>query len=166
MKARAEYLWFPQINRRIQATARNCKACTKTGKNVKSLIPKNHLGIRPKPIEPNEELEIDFAGPLEDQKYMLLAVDRYSRYPLIKISNSNSTEVVIAFLEEYTAMFGIPRGIRSDQGYASTSKEYKNYCRNRNINTIFSPVGDHRGTRQVERLIKTVKERLGALKIE
>ena len=32
MNARAEYLWFLQLNRQIEAAARACKACTKTGK--------------------------------------------------------------------------------------------------------------------------------------
>ena len=62
--------------------------------------------------------------------------------------------------------FGIPRNIRSDQGTASTSSDYKQDCESRNIKRIYSPVGDHRGTGQVERLKKSVKERLRAVKIE
>ena len=81
MNARAEYIWMPKINRRIEAAAKNGKACTKTAKNLKALMAHKDEGERDKPIEPNEELEIDFAGPIKDQKYLLCAIDRYSNYP-------------------------------------------------------------------------------------
>ena len=63
-------------------------------------------------------------------------------------------------------MFGISRRIRSEQGSTFISKEYREFCGKYNIEIIYSPVGDHRGTGQIERLIKTIKERLGALKQE
>ncbi len=166
MKEKAEYIWFPKLNRRIEATASGCKPYTKTGKNLKPLIPYKDEGTRKTPIEPKEELEIDFAGPLNMKQYLLCGIDRYAKFSFIKIVENTSAKTVIKFLEEIIGIFGIPRRLRSDQGTAFTSRELKEFCERNNIDQIFSPAGDHRGTEQVERLIRTIKERLGALEIE
>ena len=36
----AQLIWYPQIHRDIVALAQRCKQCTKTGKNLKPIIPK------------------------------------------------------------------------------------------------------------------------------
>ena len=67
---------------------------------------------------------------------------------------------MIKFLSKYIALHGIPRTIRTDQGSGFISKEVRQFCLEHNIKVIFSPVGDHRATGLVERLIITIKERL------
>ena len=39
-------------------------------------------------------------------------------------------------------------------------EEDQEFCQEQNINVIFSPVGDHRATVLVERLFRTIEERL------
>ena len=85
MREGAEYVWFPKINHRIETTASGCKPCTKTGKNSKPLIPYKDEGIRKGPFESTEELEIDFAGPLSNKKKLLCGIDRYSKFPFLKL---------------------------------------------------------------------------------
>ncbi len=63
-------------------------------------------------------------------------------------------------------IFGIPTPIRSDHGAAFTSRELKELCKENNIEQISSPSGDHRGTGQIERLIRQIKERIGSKEIE
>ena len=36
-----QIMWYPQIHQDIVALAQRCKQCTRTGKNLKSIIPKN-----------------------------------------------------------------------------------------------------------------------------
>ena len=62
-----------------------CRSCTRYGKNVKYFIPKNESKPLPLLTQPGQELQLDYAGPLEDEKgkkiYLLTAIDRYSKFP-------------------------------------------------------------------------------------
>ena len=61
--------WFPCIHRSLTSKAQACDECTKQGKNLKPIIPKQDLGKLPKLSEPNEELQMDFAGPIPFRNY-------------------------------------------------------------------------------------------------
>ena len=87
-------------------------------------------------------------------------MDRFSKFPSAQITSSTSAKSIINFLSKYIALHGIPRTIRTDQGTGFISKEVREFCHEHNIKVIFSPVGDHRATGLVERLIRTIKERL------
>ena len=69
-----------------------------------------------------------------------------------------------SFLRKYIELHGVPRNIRSDQGTAFTTNNYFCFCANKNINIIYSPVDDHRGSGQVERFIRVLRERLTCIK--
>ena len=64
----AQLIWYPQIHRDIVALAQRCKQCTRTGKNLKPIIRKNKYTKLPPLSEPNEEIQMDFAGPLTNNK--------------------------------------------------------------------------------------------------
>ena len=131
---------------------------------MKPLINHNTLGKLPTVEEPNQEMELDFAGPLPlvwgTKKYILVCVDRFSKFPSAQITSSTSAKSIINFLSKYIALHGIPRTIRTDQGSGFISKEVREFCHEHNIKVIFSPLGAHRATGLVERLIRTIKERL------
>ena len=109
-------------------------------------------------------MELNFAGPLPltwgTKKYLLVYVDRFSKFPSAQITSSTSAKSIIIFLSKYIALHGIPRTIRTHQGSGFISKEVREFCLEHNIKVIFSPVGDHRATGFVDRLIRTIKERL------
>ena len=67
----ANLIWFPQIHRTIALRAENCRQCLDQGKNLKPIKPKLELGVMPKLSEPNEDLQMDFAGPLLDTKIII-----------------------------------------------------------------------------------------------
>ena len=156
-----QYIWWPKIYRKIQVHGKNCIECVKAGKNLKPLSNHNTLGKLPMVEEPNQEMELDFAGPFKlvwgTKKYIL---DRFSKFPFAQITSSTSAKSIINFLSKYIALHGIPRTIRTDQGSGLISKEVRELCYEHNIQVIISPVGDHRATGLVERLIRTIKERL------
>ena len=141
--------------------------CVKSGKNLKPLTKHDKLDKLPTVVEPNHEMELNFAGPLPimcgTKKYILKRVDRFLKFPSAQITSSISAKSIINFLRKYISLQGKPRTIRTDQGSGFISKEVREFCQERNINVIFSPVGDHRATDLVERLIRTIKERLMVL---
>ena len=159
-----QYIWWPKIYRENQVHGENCIERVKAGKKLKPLLKHYKLGKLPTVVEPNQEMELDFAGPLPltwgTKKYILVCVDPFSKFPSAQITSSTSAKSIINFLTKYIALHGIPRTIRTDQGSGFISKETRKFCQEQNINVIFSPVGDHRVTGLVERLIRTIKERL------
>ena len=85
----ADLIWFPRIHRDVTYKAQSCSDCIRKGKNLKAIQTKSQLGTLPKLNESNEEIQMDFAGPLsfrehKDDYYILGTVDRLTRYPTQK----------------------------------------------------------------------------------
>ena len=83
-------VWFPCVHRRLTSKAQACGECTKQGKNLKPIIPKQYLSKLPKLSEPDEELQMDFTGAIPFRNhtynyYILVSVDRYSRFPTAQV---------------------------------------------------------------------------------
>ena len=58
----ANLIWFPRIHKEIVTLTQNCQPSIKIGKNLKPLIPKNITSELPPLVEPNQEVQTDFAG--------------------------------------------------------------------------------------------------------
>ena len=59
--------WWPGLYREIREKAENCPSCRASGKNLTSQLPsteKNNLEIL---SEPNQEIQLDFAGPIKQR---------------------------------------------------------------------------------------------------
>ena len=122
---------------------------------------KDDIGKIPEPKEPNESVQLDFWGPInywkESKKYVLEALDRFSRWPSAMVCNSNRSDKIIKFLKAYIIAHGVPRQIRVDQGTNFMSKEVRAFCHEQGIEIRISPVNDHRATGCVERTIRSIK---------
>ena len=64
---------------------------------------------------------------------------------------------MIQFLTSYFNLYGIPEKIKSDKGGAFISKEYRQFCKNRNIEIEYCTPRIHTGNGAVERAIQTLK---------
>ena len=164
-------VWFPCILRSLTSKAQACHECTKQGKNLKPIIPKKDLGKIPKLSEPNEELQMDFAGPIlvrnhTKNYYILVSVDRYSIFRTAQVYKNCDASTAIEYLEQYCKVHGIPRSLRCDQAKAFKSRTFNVYCKDNNIKLILAPAGDHRETGMVERLIQTIKRKSGVMTID
>ena len=114
---------------------------------------------------------MDFAGPIPYKNstqiiYILVTVDRLSRFPHRETFHNCDTETAIDYLGKNCELPGIPRSIRCDQAQAFKAKKFDLFCKNKNIKLILAPAGDHRGTGMVERLIQTIKRLLAVLDID
>ena len=56
------------MNRELIVKATECKRCTVIGKNLKSVIPVKQFHPHVSCVEPNQEIQIDFGGPIFDEK--------------------------------------------------------------------------------------------------
>ena len=136
----AEAFWWPGMNREIQEKAESCPSCRAAGKNITIQIPsteKNSLEIL---TEPNQEIQLDFAGPIKSKSrgnvYILVAIDRFSKWPTAQICKSTDTRTVLKFLTKFFADNGTQQCIRTDNGSCFKSNEFKQFCNGENIKRI------------------------------
>ena len=110
MKYLAQHIWWPHINRQIYFHGINCTQCTQTGKKIKGIIPTTQTSEFPALSEPNEEINFDFVGSLDNTwgKNKRLYIDRFSKFPSAKITSSTSSNTVIEFVQVYFYLHGIP----------------------------------------------------------
>ena len=83
-------LWFRCIHQSLTSKAQSCEQCTNQGKNLKTILTKQHLGKRQPLSEPNEEVQTDLAGPIPfknhtDNYHILVSVDRNSGFPTSQV---------------------------------------------------------------------------------
>ena len=153
------------MHKDIVNLAEECRECTRYGKNAKYILPKSSSQPLPLLSQPGQEVQLDYAGPLEDFKgkkiYLLTAIDRFSKFPLVKVTKSTGEKTTIKFLRSYIDTHGIPESIKTDQFSGFKRKVMKKVCLEYNIEQKFCPVGDYSGCGLVERTIQTIKRRLG-----
>ena len=123
----ADLIWFPWD---VTYKAQSCPDCINNGKNLKAIQNKSQLGELPNLSEPNKEIQMDFAGPLtfreqKDVYYILVTVDRLTRYPHAHVCKNCDTETALKYLEEYCNFHGIPRSIICDQAQAFKAQEFE-----------------------------------------
>ena len=162
MMSEARIFWWPGMKQDIENKVKDCTACFASGKNLKYQLPKKHYGKLEKLTEPGQELQIDFTGKLHNKNIngevqILIAVDRFSKWPTVKICKTAETKEVTNFLSSNFNLYGIPEKIKSDKGGAFVSKEYREFCKNRNIEIEYCTPRVHTGNGVVERAIQTLK---------
>ena len=166
----ATRLLWPFINRDLINKSKTWRPCTEFGKNLKSLIPKTKWSPLKPCVEPNEEIQVDFGGPIIDgqgrEEYFLACIDRFSKFPTLKLCNNANATNIENFLTKYIAIHGVPRSLRMDQARCQTGNVMKEFCNKNNIKIVFAPAIDHRSIGLVERLIQTVKRRSGCIKLD
>ena len=130
MLAEARIFLWPNIDKEIEDRTKNCVACMSSGKNLNYQIPKNETGKLKTLTEPGQEIQIDFSGKLNNKKLngehkLLIAVDRFSEWPTVKICKSTETKEVLNFSNQNFNLYGLPEKIKTDRGGAFRSKENK-----------------------------------------
>ena len=115
----AQNIWWPRMHRDFVQLCKDCPQCTKFGKNLKANASFNSTKPLPLLSGPNEELQLDYAGPLLDSNgnsiYILVAIDRYSKYPSAMITRSTGGRKINKFLKSYIQQHSIPKSIKTDQ---------------------------------------------------
>ena len=108
------------------------------------------------------------AGPFKaaskNKQYLLVAVDHKTSWLSAKFTSKPTAEKVITFLNEYIAQNGIPKRIRTDPATFFRGELFKQFCTQYFISHIECPIRDHRGNGKIERLIRTINERIRAEK--
>ena len=81
-------------------------------------------------LRPFDRLSVDFNGPkpsLSRNKYLLVIVDEYSRFPFVYPCSDMSASTVINCLHKLFSVFGCPASVHSDRGSQFMSREVNQY---------------------------------------
>ena len=122
---------------------------------------------------PWERLSMDFVGPLPSttkNKFLLVIVDEYSRYPFAWPCSSIRSDVVIGHLLHLFSLFGCPSSVHSDRGPQFESLELRRFLLNNGIaktrTTPYRPQGNGQCERINGSVMKTVYLALRTLGLE
>ena len=156
MTTEAKSFWWPNKKQDIETKVKDCTACLASGKNLIYQLPKTHYGKVEKLSEPGKKIQIDLTGKLHNKKLsgetqILIAIDRFSKWPTAKICKTSETKEVTNFLSNNFNFYGTPEKIKSDKGGAFISKEYRQFCKSRNREIEYCTPRMHTGNGVVER---------------
>ena len=65
MSMAAKHFWWPRITEAIQKKCESCVPCKLSGKNIEPNIPSTEKNQLHPLSEPNEEMQLDFIGPIK-----------------------------------------------------------------------------------------------------
>lgn len=148
------YIWWPHLNEDIEALVGQCNKCLEH----RHMPPRSqHEWITP--TRRWSRLHIDFAGPFRN-KYFLIIVDAYSRWPEVFVVNNTTSATVIKYLRIVFANHGLCEILVSDNGTAFVSEEMKRYLRANKIRQITTAPYHPATNGLAERMVQTVKDKI------
>ncbi len=96
MRLLAERVFWPNKEKDIKNKAKQCITCFRSGKNLNSVIPENEVNHLPKFREVGEEVQIDFIGPVlnekNQKKQIIVAIDQFSKWTFAKVCDACNTK--------------------------------------------------------------------------
>ena len=128
MSAAAKPFWWPKLTKEIQNKCDECIPCKMTGKSIKPQFPKSERNYLPPTDKPNEEIQLDFIGPIRFKQrtfFILISIDLYCRWPAACICEAPNGKTAKTFLEQNILLNSIPQVIRTDKGTAFTGNEFR-----------------------------------------
>ena len=81
-----------------------------SAKSIKPDIPSTETNRLPRLENPNEEIQLDFIGPItvDNRRFhILLSMDRFSKWPATSFCTSTDGETAIKFFEQYIQLNGV-----------------------------------------------------------
>lgn len=126
-KIRATY-YFDKMNTIIREFVDNCVVC-RTSKQSSGAT-QVQLHSIPKPIIPFEMIHMDITGKLgtpQDQEYVVVTIDAYTKYVLLRYTNDKSQHSVLGALKQVIHLFGTPKHVVVDGGREFLG-DFKSYC--------------------------------------
>ncbi|KAM7417008.1 hypothetical protein PAMA_016903 [Pampus argenteus] len=126
-KITKEYgFWAPCLLEQIDYVIGRCTICLKNNVRKGVVVPPGYI---PTPRGPMRELVVDYVDmikPVEGKRYMLVVVDRFSRWPEACPTKRKDAQSVAKFLcREVISRWGLPDRISSDNGKEFVDKAVK-----------------------------------------
>ena len=151
-------VWWPAIDRDIEATAKSCSSCAMIAKDPE----KAPLHSWEYPTQPWQRLHVDYAGPFFGRMF-LVYVDAHSKYAGVIPMKSTSWEKTIDCLLVLFAQFGLPKQLVSDNGPQFVSDEFQAFLKRYGVQHLRSAPYHPATNGEAERFVQTFKRGLKAI---
>ena len=142
----------------VKKTCLDCKTCAE----VKPRFFRKQTQTLINATQPWQKISLDFKGPdKRKNKYLLIVIDEFSRFPFVFPCQTMTTQTVIKCLTTLFCMFGLPGYVHTDRASYFLSKDFKDYLHNRGIvtsrTTPYHPTGNSQNERWNQTIWRTVK---------
>lgn len=107
-----------------------------------------------------EKVALDLIEISEENKYVFLAIDYFTRVVWGDVLNSKSSDEIVKVMDQWIKYNGVPEEIISDQGKEFTSIKLKKYFSEKGIKHRMIGVESHRSNGRIERCIRTMRQML------
>ncbi|KRY46187.1 Pro-Pol polyprotein [Trichinella britovi] len=143
---------LPYSIQEVRQVVTDCRTCAE----MKPRFYQPETATLIKATQPFERLNIDFKGPLpghQNQRYMFIVVEEYSRFPFAFPCADASAASAEKYLVELFSLFGVPSYVHSDRGSAFASDEFRIAC---SRTTPYNPQGNAQAERYTGIVWKTI----------
>lgn len=163
-KIKQQGFWSPYLQATIDNYLAECGICAQNNVRKGTSAPIGHI---PVPEGPFKHLVLDFVDMIKSvrgKRYMLVVIDRFSRWVEAVPSPDQAAGTVIKFLtREVIPRFGIPSQISSDNGSAFIQKTVKTVIQQLRIKQRLGCVYHPQSQGMVERVNGTLKAKLNKI---
>lgn len=158
----AQHYFFPNMARVIEAFSRNCTTCLRSKPLTTA---RGYADAHGAPEARWDEVSMDYAtglsnGPDKPRGAILVVVDALTKRVILIAASENDTasDLVRDFADHVCFKVGFPRLIRIDKGPTFTSKAFRQFCLDHDIEQSFATTSHH--VADVERVINTLRTKL------
>ncbi|XP_072904472.1 uncharacterized protein [Hemitrygon akajei] len=156
--------WSPYLQASVDFVLSQCEVCAQNNVWKGITTPIGHI---PVPEGPFKHLVIDYVDMIKTvrgKRYMLVVIDRFSRWVEVVPSRDQGTKTVVKFLtNEVIPRLGIPTEVSSDNGSAFIQKVVKLVLQALRIKQRFGCVYHPQSQGMVERINGTLKAKLNKI---
>ena len=152
--------WWPRWRSDVEDFISNCEICTTSDRTQRSFeVPLHPV---PLPEGPWQRIAVDIKGPIKGSrfKYLIVAIDYFSKWPEIIGVMRISSFVVIRELQRLFARHGTTKEIITDNGTQFVSGETKEFLRSEGVQHRRVPLYAPQQNGLVERFNRTIAEKL------
>lgn len=162
--AQSSFFW-PGYSKDIAEFVHRCSACTVFQETI------DQAPIKPfvsKCSRPGQLLSLDLTGPSSstEGRVLLTLIDTYSRYPDVFMLDRGSTAEIIARLQRFFSLFGLPETIITDNGTPFVSAEFSSFLRSCGIAHVRSANYHPQTQGCIERFHRTLKSRIRRIRYQ
>ncbi len=156
-------MWFPRMQEKINEFLTRCSECMT--RNIKSAP--HAIRHFPSPKGPFTHLVMNFVDiitPIKGKRYMLVVVDRFSRWvEAFPVGKQSAEAVAQALSKEIILRFGVPSILHCDNGPGFVANVVKKMCEKLHITIKYGSVYHSQSQGRVERMNQTLKGKLSKI---
>ncbi|KAJ8347520.1 hypothetical protein SKAU_G00261090 [Synaphobranchus kaupii] len=161
-----DLVWWPGIDRDIEALVRDCAPCLLSGK-TRPPVP-TPLQPVPWPSRPWEHLQPDICGEIHGrgiphhQRFLVVLYDLHLKWLEVVSAGTVTTQVITDILEGLFVRWGMPRAITTDNWPQFVSADFSRFLGERGIKYIRTAYYNPQANGGVERLNQSLKNGIPA----